>query len=244
MYNRFSDFYDELVFDIDYEKYANNIFEILNKYNVNKGNILEIGCGTGNLTQELSKNKDYNILAFDNSIEMLNHSFVKLSDKENVTIILQDMYKFDYKSFKHDAIITLLDVINYITDEAKLEKLFKNIYDGLNENGVFIFDLNSRYKLLEVLGNNQYIYERKNIFYTWENRLVGDKVNFYLNFFVKNKDGLYERVEEMQVEKYYSIEFIVEKLKTVGFREIDYIDEDGGVFKENNTQRILFSAKK
>lgn len=97
---------------------------------------------------------------------------------------------------------------------------------------------------MEVLGNNQYIYERKNIFYTWENRLVGDKVNFYLNFFVKNKDGLYERVEEMQVEKYYSIEFIVEKLKTVGFREIDYIDEDGGVFKENNTQRILFSAKK
>ncbi|MFM1524389.1 MULTISPECIES: class I SAM-dependent DNA methyltransferase [Helcococcus] len=244
MYNRFSDFYDELVFDIDYEKYANNIFTILNKNNIKTGNILEIGCGTGNLTSELSKLKDFNILAFDNSIEMLNHAFVKLLDKENVTVILQDMYKFDYNSFKNDVIITLLDVVNYITDESKLEKLFKNIYDGLNENGVFIFDLNSRYKLLEVLGNNQYIYERKNIFYTWENRLEEDLVHFYLNFFVKDKNGLYERVEEKQVERYYSIDFIISKLKSVGFDEIDYIDEDGGEFLEGKTQRILFSAKK
>ncbi|MFM1539481.1 class I SAM-dependent DNA methyltransferase, partial [Helcococcus bovis] len=203
-----------------------------------------IGCGTGNLTSELSKLKDFNILAFDNSIEMLNHAFVKLLDKENVTVILQDMYKFDYNSFKNDVIITLLDVVNYITDESKLEKLFKNIYDGLNENGVFIFDLNSRYKLLEVLGNNQYIYERKNIFYTWENRLEEDLVHFYLNFFVKDKNGLYERVEEKQVERYYSIDFIISKLKSVGFDEIYYIDEDGGEFLEGKTQRILFSAKK
>ncbi|MFM1581840.1 class I SAM-dependent methyltransferase [Helcococcus bovis] len=244
MYNRFSDFYDELVFDIDYEKYANNIFTILNKNNIKTGNILEIGCGTGNLTSELSKLKDFNILAFDNSIEMLNHAFVKLLDKENVTVILQDMYKFDYNSFKNDVIITLLDVVNYITDESKLEKLFKNIYDGLNENGVFIFDLNSRYKLLDVLGNNQYIYERKNIFYTWENRLEEDLVHFYLNFFVKDKNGLYERVEEKQVERYYSIDFIISKLKSVGFDEIYYIDEDGGEFLEGKTQRILFSAKK
>ncbi|MDO4779262.1 MAG: class I SAM-dependent methyltransferase [Tissierellia bacterium] len=241
MYNRFSDLYDKLVFDIDYIKYSDNIFQILQKNGILEGKILEIGCGTGNLTQQLAR-KNYHILAFDNSIEMLNVAFPKLIELENVNLVMQDMYKFRYKDYSFDAVISLLDVINYISDEKKLEKLFADIYSGLREGGVFIFDLNSYDKLINVLGNNTFVYEKDNVFYTWENRLEDDLVHFNLNFFVE-EDGMYERISETQVERYYEIDFIVELLEKIGFKNIKFIDEDGGKYTEK-TQRILFSAKK
>lgn len=241
MYNRFSDLYDKLVFDIDYIKYSDNIFQILQKNGILEGKILEIGCGTGNLTRQLAR-KNYNILAFDNSIEMLNVAFPKLIELENVNLVMQDMYKFRYKDYSFDAVISLLDVINYISDEKKLEKLFADIYSGLREGGVFIFDLNSYDKLINVLGNNTFVYEKDNVFYTWENRLEDDLVHFNLNFFVE-EDGMYERISETQVERYYEIDFIVELLEKIGFKNIKFIDEDGGKYTEK-TQRILFSAKK
>lgn len=242
MYNRFSDYYDALTFDIDYEKYANNIFNILKSKQIEKANILEIGCGTGNLTYQLAS-KDYQITAFDNSVEMLNIAFPKLIDFDNVNLIMADMYKFSYKDYQFDAIITLLDVVNYILEEDKLKKLFKDIYSGLKKGGCFIFDLNSKDKLLNVLANNTYVYERDNIFYTWENTQEGDLIEFNLNFFIE-EDGTYERFQEIQVERYYPIESIISILEEVGFKAITYIDEDTSSEYTEKTQRILFQATK
>lgn len=244
MYKKFSDLYDELVFDIDYEFYLSNIKNILNDYNIEKPDILEIACGTGNLTKHLSGISN-SVLAFDYSEQMLNHAYNKLIDYENVNIIKQDMYKFPYESYSFDAIITLLDVINYIHSEEKVIDLFKNIYKGLGDGGVFIFDLNSKYKLFEVLGDNHFVYERNNIFYTWESSVEGNFIYFDLNFFVRREDGLYERIIENQVERYYSINKIVKILKNIGFKDIKFIDEDTGEkYIEGETQRILFSAVK
>lgn len=241
MYNRFSEIYDKLVFDINYKNYSQNIFKILKENQIESGDLLEIGCGTGNLTVELSKGA-FNITAFDNSIEMLNIAYSKVVDFENVILINKDMYKFPYGKMNYDIIVSLLDVINYILDENKLYDLFSKIYTGLKNDGLFIFDLNSYNKLIEVLGNNTFVYEKDNIFYTWENRLDGDLVNFHLNFFVKEKDK-YSRIVENQVERYYSLEYIENILKQIGFKSVNYFDEDGGKYKDK-TQRILFYAKK
>lgn len=243
MYKEFSNYYDILTFDIDYKKYANNIFNILDKESISNGSILEIGCGSGNLTKELAK-KDFQILAFDNSEQMLNMSYNKLIEFDNVNLIMQDMYKFPYDRYEFDAVISLLDVINYIRDKDKLIFLFKSIFNSLKSGGVFIFDLNSEYKLKTVLGSNTYVYEKDNIFYTWENSIEEDLIYFDLNFFVK-KDGSYTRFEEHQIERYYSIEFIIKELEKIGFKDLSYVDEDSGEpYKKEKTQRILFKAVK
>ncbi len=247
MYKKFSDFYDQLVFDIDYEKYSNNIKRILSSNNIHSGKILEIGAGTGNLTRKLAKLGDFNILAFDNSLEMMSHATEKLKNFGNVDYIYQDMFDFNFNLYEFDAVVSLLDVINYITEIEDLEYIFNCVYKSLNNGGVFIFDLNSKYKLLEVLGNNTYVYEKDDIFYTWENTIdeeFDDLVYFDLNFFYREEDGKYSRVYEEQVERYHSIETITNILINTGFTNIKYFDEDGGEYKENKTQRILFCAKK
>ncbi|MDO5027418.1 MAG: class I SAM-dependent methyltransferase [Tissierellia bacterium] len=243
MYKEFSYYYDLLTFDIDYDKYASNIFKILQDHGIESGRMLEIACGSGNLTKRLAQ-KDFDILAFDNSLEMLNMAYDKLIDYGNVELISQDMFEFPYEDFEFDVVVSLLDVINYVIEEDKLEKLFSSIYSSLKKGGAFIFDLNSEYKLKEVLGNKTYVYEKDNVFYTWENSLQGDLVYFDLNFFVK-ENGLYSRFREEQVERYYPIEFIVNLLEKIGFSDITYVDEDGANgYKEKATQRILFKAIK
>ena len=126
MYSRFSELYDLLTFDINYKKYAKNIMKFIENEKIEEPSILEIGCGTGNLTQELAK-EGFSILALDNSLDMLNIAFPKLIELENVNLIIQDMYTFNYGIYGFDVIVSLLDVINYITDEKKLVLLFKNI---------------------------------------------------------------------------------------------------------------------
>ncbi len=242
MYNRFSEIYDRLTFDIDYPSYADNIDRIIKKNELEDPYILEMGCGTGNLTRELAK-LDYSLLAFDNSMEMLNIAFPKLVDFSKVNLIYGDIRTFDFDN-NYDVIVSLLDVINYFTDEKDLRRLFENAYRGLRPGGVFIFDINSYNKLKEVLANNTYVYEYENIFYSWENKMEGDLVHFYLNFFIRTEDMTYERIRESQTERYYSIDYIEGLLREVGFKEIEYIDEDSKKEVTDKTQRILFSAKK
>lgn len=242
MYLQFANYYDSLTFDIDYEFYGQTIIKILKKQGIESGQLLEIACGTGNLTRQLS-GQDFNILAFDNSPDMLNLAYPKLADVDNVTLVMQDMFSFDYARYQFDGVVMLLDVVNYVQDKKDLGTLFTNIYKGLKPGGLFIFDINSKHKLFEVLGNNTYVYEKDNIFYTWENERQGDFVSFYLNFFIK-ENGLYQRFEERQLERYYSIDTIKDLLLASGFKDIDYIDEDTALEITETSQRILFSAKK
>lgn len=243
MYKRFSDYYDLLTFDIDYDRYADNIFKILEDMGIEEGNLLEIACGTGNLTERLAK-KNYEILAFDNSVDMLNLAFPKLVDLDKVTLVMQDMFTFDYSSFEYDGVVCLLDVINYITDENDLKDFFKKVFGGLKDGGVFIFDINSEDKLKRVLANNSFIYEKDNIFYTWENTMEGDLIDFYLNFFIEGEDGLYTRVEERQTERYYSVDQIEQLLTVTGYKDISMMDEDRGDKPSHKSQRILVKAVK
>ncbi|MDU5969806.1 MAG: class I SAM-dependent methyltransferase, partial [Finegoldia magna] len=51
MYNEFAYIYDKLTFDIDYQKYSEVIKKELNKLNIKPESILELGIGSGNMTQ-------------------------------------------------------------------------------------------------------------------------------------------------------------------------------------------------
>ena len=108
-----------------------------------------------------------------------------------------------------------------------------------------MFDINSEYKLKEILGNRSYIYEKEDIFYTWDNYYDPDenKVDFILDFFVEEQ-GLYRRFTEYQTERIYSVPEISSYLKNTGFKILEIIDFDTGDVPTGETQRILFIAKK
>ena len=96
----------------------------------------------------------------------------------------------------------------------------------------------------EVFGSKSYVYEYEDIFYTWDNIKDDDIIDMELNFFVENENGLYQRIIENQVERYYSVDFMENILKENKFSDIEIFDEDDMGEIKDNTLRILFKAKK
>lgn len=243
MYKEFAEIYDNLVFDIDYDFYYALIEQAVQNNNISTDSILEIGIGTGKLTEKIAK-KSKLYYGIDISEEMLSLASERLKNIDNISLICANIVDFKIVDF-FDLIFSTLDTMNYILKSEDLIKSFENIYNSLKKDSLFIFDLNSENKLRNVLGNNSYIYEYENIFYTWQNFLDEEEniVDFVLDFFIE-EDGLYRRITEEQSEKIYTNEFILKTLKEVGFQEINYIDFDTGEKVDSNTQRILFVSKK
>ena len=241
MYGEFSYIYDKLSFDIDYEGYAQNIKDLAKEYKIGNENMLELACGSGMLTHYFFEDFD-RIDALDISTYMLN-CFAEKYDNDKVNLIYYDMVEYAKKDF-YDLIVILLDSVNYVTNPDDLEKLFRNSYDNLKDDSLLVFDINSEMKMREIFGSECYVYEYEDIFYTWDNFLEDDLIDMNLNFFVENPDGSYKRIEEYQQERIYSIDYVKSLLEKIGFTEIKIFDEDTMTDVNENTLRVLFSARK
>ena len=241
MYGEFSYIYDKLSFDIDYEGYAQNIKDLAKEYKIGNENMLELACGSGMLTHHFFEDFD-RIDALDISTDMLN-CLAEKYDNDKVNLIYYDMVEYAKKDF-YDLIVILLDSVNYVTNPDDLEKLFRNSYDNLNDYSLLVFDINSEMKMREIFGSECYVYEYEDIFYTWDNFLEDDLIDMNLNFFVENPDGSYKRIEEYQQERIYSIDYVKSLLEKIGFTEIKIFDEDTMTDVNENTLRVLFSARK
>jgi hypothetical protein len=133
--------------------------------------------------------------------------------------------------------------INTFSDEER-DKLFKIVYNALKPNGLFIFDINSYYKLSTILGNNIYTYSSEEIFYTWENSFEEEVLNMFLTFFVKQDNGLYEKFEEEHFERAYTEKFIEQILQECGFELINKFSGYSDDKVNENSERILYVARK
>ncbi|MGL5615533.1 MAG: class I SAM-dependent DNA methyltransferase [Sarcina sp.] len=242
-YNKMAKVYDELINeDINYEEISKFLIELAEKEKISFDNYLDLACGTGNVGILVGAYFKENYFV-DLSYDMLMEADRKIrASKVKGKVICQDMTELNLlKTF--DLISCVLDSTNYILDEEELEDYFKSVYEHLNEDGIFVFDINSYYKLSEVLGNNIYTYDSEDIFYSWENIFEDEIVEMTLNFFIRDGE-IYERFTEVHEERAYKEEFIEKIFKKVGFKEI--LKTDGYSYNEvtEKTERILYVLKK
>ena len=243
-YGEFAKIYDELINeDINYDEMVDCILRICNENNIEFNDYLDIACGTGNVTVRIAKHFK-NIYGVDLSEDMLREAFDKLkSERIKGKIICQDMTELSLNR-KFDLITSVLDSTNYVTDIEGLKNYFKGVYEHLKDDGLFIFDVNSYYKLSEILGNNIYTYSEEDVFYTWENTIEDNVVNMFLTFFVKEKNELYERFEEEHFERAYEESEIEEVLKQVGFTLLGKFDGYNRDEVQQESERILYVVGK
>lgn len=243
-YKEFANIYDELIYeDIDYDKVAEKIINLCKESNVNCEDYLDLACGTGNVAVKVAKYFK-NIYAVDLSDDMLNIAFNKFrKNKIKAKVICQDMSELSLNR-KFNLITSVLDSSNYITEDEELFSYFSGVYEHLKEDGLFIFDINSYYKLSTVLGNNIYTYSSDEIFYTWENSFEDDILNMFLTFFVKTEEGLYEKFEEEHFERAYTEKNIEEILRRCKFKVINKFEGYSDKEIKENSERILYVVTK
>ena len=186
----FADFYDSLTDNVEYEKRADYIVNVLEKnFNHDLGLTLDLACGTGTMTM-LLKEKGIDVYGVDGSYDMLTVAQQKTMEKGlNILYLCQRMESLDlYGTI--DTCICTLDSLNHIVDEKVFTKAIERVSLFMNKGGYFLFDLNTLYKHRKVLANNSFVFETDEVFLAWQNTLQeNDIVDIDLDFFIKEEDN-------------------------------------------------------
>ncbi len=244
MYNGFARLYDALMEDVDYEKWADYYFEIFRRYGCNTELGLDLGCGTGSMSVEMSK-RGCDMTGVDLSADMLSAACRKAEAAgQDILFLNQDMREFELYGTV-SFVISSLDCMNYLTDKNSLKRTFKLVNNYLDPGGLFIFDMNTEYKLGHVLGNNTFAFDNGEIFYTWQNSY--DKksrvCDFYLTFFERESGESYRRFDEVHTQRAYSVNEVKDCLARGGLKvEGVFADKSFSPVREK-TERVFFVAR-
>ncbi len=242
-YCEFSAVYDELTQNVDYPKRFEYINHFLIENNITNGTVLDLACGTGSMSIELIKN-GFDVIGIDLSENMLEIASNRLLEYgDNFSLLKGSMTDYRlYKSVK--ACVCSLDSINHLNDIKDVEKTFCNVYNSLDENGVFVFDVNTIYKHNEILANNTFVFDEEDFYLVWDNEFVSDRVvRILLDMFVWNGKS-YDRFSESFEETAYSIEDLLDALCRAGFFDISVYDELTLNPPREKSERLYFICKK
>ncbi len=200
-YTYLAQFYDRLM-DVDYQHWVEYLCQTWDKFNVKPQTILELGCGTGNITLPLAQ-MGYEITALDNSPQMVELARQKCSDNDlDVEFIVGKMEEFDLDR-QFDVIICCCDALNYLTSTEDIVNFMLRSYQHTKAGGLLLFDLNSELKLREIYGDQSYAEIFADFGFYWDNTFdeVKEICTMDLTFFIKEDSGLYQRVHEIHHQK-------------------------------------------
>lgn len=245
-YGDFALFYDKFTENVNYPARARYFDALIQKYSPGAKDLLDLACGTGSLSF-LMEQFGYDIVAVDNSVEMLNAAAQKRYELEsNVLFLCQEMSELDLFGTV-DATVCALDSINHITDEKELLDTFKKVSLFSNKGASFIFDVNTIYKHQKVLGDNSFIFDNGDTFLGWRNGLEDDEVtvDISLDFFNRNKENeSWDRYSTDFSEKAYDIDFLKKLLSEAGFEVVSVFDDDSFLPLRPDSERAVIAAKK
>ena len=231
-YTGFAKVYDLFMDNIPYEEWSRRIVGILKQYGISDGLVLDLGCGTGSMT-ELLANAGYDMIGLDASEEMLNLAVQKRAESGlDILYLLQDMRELElYGTVR--AVVSVCDSINYVTEEADLLQVFRLVNNYLDPGGIFLFDLNT-------VAEN-----RREGSFIWENYFdAGEGLNEYsLTLFIREEGGLYRKYEETHYQRAYSLERVRELLEEAGLEVLGFFDAETGLAPEKTAERIYAAAR-
>lgn len=244
-YTSFAAVYDTFMDNIPYEEWEKYLKSLLYEYGVREGLVLELGCGTGNMTEILAQS-GYDMIGVDNAEEMLEIAIEKrMKSGLDILYLQQDMREFElYGTVK--AIVSVCDSVNYILEEEELEEVFRLVNNYLDPGGVFIFDFNTVYKYREILGDQTIAENREECSFIWDNYYYEEeRINEYeLSLFIREGDSeLYRKYQETHFQKAYDLKTMKRLITQSG---LEYITAYDAFTKEAPTrvsERIYVIAR-
>lgn len=178
-YTSFAYVYDTFMDNVPYGEWARHIREKLCEHGVTDGIVLDLGCGTGTMTERLA-GYGYDMIGVDNSEEMLELAMEKKTESGyDILYLLQDMRGFElYGTVR--AVVSVCDSVNYIAEPDELEEVFRLVNNYLDPKGIFLFDFNTVHKYRDVIGDSTIAEDRGVCSFIWDNRYYEkEQINEY-----------------------------------------------------------------
>ena len=238
-YTVLAEIYDCIMKDVPYKKWAKYILKLIKNFHPKTKDILELACGTGTMLSLLLK-FGFKVDGLDISEKMIQKAREKIKN-ENVNFFIADMAEFKPDK-KYDLVICLYDSINYLTEEEKLLRLLSNVWESLQNGGIFIFDISTEYNSIQnaIAMNTKgkcddYKFVRRSYF-------LRDK-KLHINEFEIERDG--EKFFERHIQRIYKISEIENAVEKTGLFKVlarysNFTFSEGSEWSE----RIHFILKK
>lgn len=223
-YQNFARVYDLFMEDVDYDGWSAYLAELLREYGVTDGLVLDLACGTGNITERLAA-AGYDMIGADSSADMLEAAMEKRAvSGYDILYLQQDMRAFElYGTVR--AVVCAFDSLNYILEEQEVAEVFRLVCNYLDPGGIFIFDVNTCYKY-EQLGDTTIAEDREEASFIWENCYDRKRrLNEYgLTLFIRGEDGRYDKYEELHEQRAYPLEVLRKLLVQNGLEPVAVYD--------------------
>lgn len=219
MYEDFASVYDALMDDYDYDAWCAHYLELVKD---SEGRLparaVECACGTGSLTVRFAHG-GIAMTGVDLSVAMLRQAEAKARKwGVDAAFVRQDMRRLAITR-RTDAVFCTCDGVNYLTTQSDVIAFFRAAYAALKPGGVLCFDISSRHKLQETMGDSFFGEERDGIAILWQNRLNREThlLTMDVTFFVREQDGRYRRFRETHRQRAHSAQELLMWLEQAGF---------------------------
>ena len=224
-YTSFAAVYDMFMDNIPYEEWAAYLISLLKEHGIDDGLVLDLGCGTGSLTEILAR-EGYDMTGIDISPDMLQIAMEKRAESgHDILYLLQDMREFElYGTVR--AIVSICDSMNYLFEPGDLVQTLRLVNNYLDPEGLFIFDLNTEYKYREILGESTIAEDREESSFIWDNSYdEEERINEYsLSLFIREKEDLYRKYQETHYQRAYTLNEVKDAIRQAGMEFVAAYD--------------------
>lgn len=243
-YEKFASVYDAIMDDSLYDLWTDFSLRHLPKSNHRK-KLLELACGTGIQSVRFSQ-AGFDVTGLDLSQEMLDIA-QKRAESAKQKIAFQQGNMLDLsRAGKFDFVTCYSDSICYMQDEVEVGDVFKQVYDSLEEDGIFIFDVHSTYQIDEVFPGYSYHENAEDFAMVWDSfeDEAPHSVVHELTFFIQDEDGRFTRYDEVHEERTYEVLTYDILLEQAGFKSFKLYADFEDKEPTETSKRWFFVARK
>jgi SAM-dependent methyltransferase len=244
----YSNLYDLIYKKKKYKKEFFFIKRIINKYLKSSSNILDLGCGTGNYSNLMTK-LGLQVVGVDKSEHMLSIARNKYKKNRKINFFNSSIQNLNLKK-EFDIVSALFHILSYQTTSKDIRKFFLNSRNHLKKNGLLVFDfwfkkgvLNLKLPLKTLtVENNKYRLHRITKPKWFEKK---DQIHDFHEMIVINKKSKKTfEFKEVHKMRYFQLSAIKKYLKVFNFKYLLSLDLMTNKFPDKNSWGALVVAKK
>jgi len=222
IYREFACFYSWGPYPDYSRRMAELLPSVLERFGAKPKKILDLACGEGTFAVEMAR-QGYKVTGVDLSSEMLRLAREKAEEAGvEVRFIQQDMRGLSLGE-EFDLVTCWYDSLNYLLEYEELVATFRSVARVLTSDGLFIFDMNTRYCLAVywqrhpayVQQDTEELFEIHRPSYDHERDIATVRITGFFR-----ERNVWHRIDEVHRERGYPLEQIKRALGEAGLREL------------------------